>query len=170
MLGTSLAVRVFRFHKSSARSTASIPGQGTQIPNAAWHQFRSVVSDSLWLHGLQHTRLSCSSQTSGACSYSCPLSWWCHPTISSSDIPFSLSSTPKRNAQRIRGRCGVQKVKKMMSGEFSASPVVRIPHFHCQRQVSILGWGIKISQAMWNSLKTMPHQNTKSDKEMGIRT
>ena len=49
----------------------------------------SVVSNSLWPHGLQHTRLPCSSPSPRACSNSCPLSWWCHPTISSSVIPFS---------------------------------------------------------------------------------
>ena len=40
-------------------------------------------------HGLQHTRLPCPSPTPRAYSNSCPLSWWCHPTISSSLIPFS---------------------------------------------------------------------------------
>ena len=45
---------------------------------------QSVVSDSLRLHGLQHARLPCLSPTPGACSNSCPLSQWCHPTISSS--------------------------------------------------------------------------------------
>ena len=49
----------------------------------------SVVSDSLQPHGLQHIRLPCPSPTPRACSNSCPLSWWCHPTISSSVIPFS---------------------------------------------------------------------------------
>ena len=48
----------------------------------------SVVSDFLWPHGLQHTRLPCPSPTPGACSNSCPFSQWCHPTISSSVIPF----------------------------------------------------------------------------------
>ena len=47
------------------------------------------MSDSLWPHGLQHTRLFCPSPTPGACSNSCPSSRWCHPTISSSVIPFS---------------------------------------------------------------------------------
>ena len=50
----------------------------------------SVVSDSLWPHGLQHTRLPCPSPTPGACSNSCPSSQWCHPTISSSVVPFFL--------------------------------------------------------------------------------
>ena len=55
-------------------------------------QFRfscSVVSDFLWPHGLQHTRLPCPSPTSGTCSNSCPLNQWCHPNLSSSVIPFS---------------------------------------------------------------------------------
>ena len=50
---------------------------------------RSVVSDSLWPHGLQHDRLPCPSPTPGAYSNSCPLNQWCHLTISSSVIPFS---------------------------------------------------------------------------------
>ena len=49
----------------------------------------AVVSDSLWLHGLQHARLPCPSLCPRVCSNSCPLSQWCHPTISSSVAPFS---------------------------------------------------------------------------------
>ena len=55
---------------------------------------RSVVSDSLWPRGLQHTRLLHPSPTPRACSNSCPLSWWCHPTISSSVVPFSSCLQP----------------------------------------------------------------------------
>ena len=57
---------------------------------------RSVVSNSVQPHGLQHTRLPCPSPTPGAYSNLCPLSQWCHPTISSSVIPFSscLQSLP----------------------------------------------------------------------------
>ena len=47
---------------------------------------RSVVSNSLWPHGLQHARPPCPSPTPGVCSNSCPLSGWCHPTISSSVV------------------------------------------------------------------------------------
>ena len=56
----------------------------------------SVVSNSLWPHGLQHARLPCPSPTPGACLNSCPFSQWCHPTISSSVVPFSscLQSFP----------------------------------------------------------------------------
>ena len=49
----------------------------------------SVVSDSLWPHGLHYVRLPCPSPTPRACSNSHPLSWWCHPTTSSSVVPFS---------------------------------------------------------------------------------
>ena len=49
----------------------------------------SVVFNSLWPHGLQHARLPCPSLSPGACSNSCLLSRWCHPTILSSVVPFS---------------------------------------------------------------------------------
>ena len=56
---------------------------------------RSVVSDSLWPHGLQNARLPCLSPTPRAYSNSHPLSRWCHPIISSSVVPFSrLQSCP----------------------------------------------------------------------------
>ena len=48
-----------------------------------------VVSASLRPYGLQHARPPCPSPTPGVYSDSCPLSWWCHPTISSSVVPFS---------------------------------------------------------------------------------
>ena len=56
----------------------------------------SVVSDSLWPHRPQHARLSFPSPTPRACANSCPSSRWCHPTVSSSVIPFSscLQSFP----------------------------------------------------------------------------
>ena len=49
----------------------------------------SVVSDSLRPHESQHARLPCPSQTPGVYSNPCPLSWWCHPAVSSSVDPFS---------------------------------------------------------------------------------
>ena len=50
---------------------------------------RSVVSDSLRPHGLQHTTPPCPSPIPRVYSNSSPLNWWCHPTISSSVVPFS---------------------------------------------------------------------------------
>ena len=54
------------------------------------------MSDSLWTHGLQHAKPPCLSPTPRVYPNSCPLSWWCHPIISSSVIPFSscLQSFP----------------------------------------------------------------------------
>ena len=54
------------------------------------------MSDSMWPHELQHSRLACPSLSPGACSNSCPVSRWCHATISSSVTPFSshLQSFP----------------------------------------------------------------------------
>ena len=49
------------------------------------------MSNTLRPHGLQHARPPCPSPTPGVYRNSCPLSWWCHPTISSSVIPFSSS-------------------------------------------------------------------------------
>ena len=64
----------------------SSPGSFSQISSV---QFScSVVSDCLWPHELQHARPPCTLPTPGVYSNSCPSSWWCHPTISSSVVPF----------------------------------------------------------------------------------
>ena len=78
---------------------SSQPRDGTWVSHIVGRlvQFsRSVVSDSLRPHGLQHARLPCPSPTPRACSNSCPSSQWWHPTILSSIIPFSscLQSFP----------------------------------------------------------------------------
>ena len=54
-------------------------------------------------HGLQHARLPCPSPTPRACSNSCPLRWWCHPTISPSVVPFSscLQSFPASGSLQV---------------------------------------------------------------------
>ena len=64
----------------------------------------SVVSDSLQPHGPQHTRPPCPSSTPGVHSNSCPSSWWCHPAISSSVVPFSslLQSFPASGSFQMR--------------------------------------------------------------------
>ena len=61
---------------------------------AWWASLQFSLVTHSWLtlqpHGQQHARLPCPSPTPRACSNSCPLSRWCHPTISSSVIPFSF--------------------------------------------------------------------------------
>ena len=59
------------------------------FPNTSVQFNRSVVSDFLWPHELQHARPPCPSPAPGVHPNSCALSWWCHPTFSSSVIPFS---------------------------------------------------------------------------------
>ena len=68
----------------------------SEIVSQSVSQFsRSVMSDFLRPHGPQHDRLPCPSPTPGVYSNSCPLRQWCHPTISSSVVPFShLQSFP----------------------------------------------------------------------------
>ena len=68
---------------------SGLPCASPMHESEKWKWSRSVVSDSLRPHGLQHYRLSCPSPTPRVCSNSCPLSRWCHPTISSSVVPFS---------------------------------------------------------------------------------
>ena len=63
------------------------PGQQVQFSSV--HFSRSVMSDSLWPHEPQHARPPCPSPTPGVYPNPCPSRWWCHPTISSSVIPFS---------------------------------------------------------------------------------
>ena len=60
------------------------------LPTLSVQFSHSIVSDSLWPHELQHVRLPCPSPTLGVHPNPCPLSRWCHPTISSSVIPFSF--------------------------------------------------------------------------------
>ena len=55
---------------------------------------RPFVSDSLWPHGWKHIRPLCPSLSPKVCPSSCPLHWWCHPAISSSDILFSFCHQP----------------------------------------------------------------------------
>ena len=68
-------------------------GHGS-IHSGRVHFNRSVVSDFLWPHGLQHDRLPCPSPTPRAYPNSCLSSRWCHPTISSSVVPFSSCLQP----------------------------------------------------------------------------
>ena len=82
----------------------SSPFFHTPIYSSAYYftsiQFsHSVVSDSLWLHGLQQARLPCPSPTTGVYSNSCPSSWWCHPTIS----PPVMPSPPAFNISQHQG-------------------------------------------------------------------
>ena len=64
-----------------------------------------LCPDSLQPHGLQHARFPCPSPTPGACSNSCPSSWWCHSVISSSVIPFSCCLAAAKSLQSCPNLC-----------------------------------------------------------------
>ena len=83
---------------------STVLGTYSHPPCSSSVQFNhSAMSDSLQPHGLQHSRPPCPSPTPRVYSNSCPLSWWCHPTISSSVIPFSsrLQSFPASGSFQI---------------------------------------------------------------------
>ena len=112
---------------------------------------RLVLSDSLQPHEQQHTRPPCSSPTPGAYPNSCPLSWWCHPTILSSVVPFSscLQSFPASGS--------FQMSQLFMSGGqstgVSASASVLLMN---TQDWSPLGW------TGWISLQSRPRLRSKS--------
>ena len=71
--------------KCSTSPLTEVSGKFTELDRRMLFLFsRWVVSNYLWPHGLQHIRLPCPAPSPWACSNSCPLSQWCHPTISSS--------------------------------------------------------------------------------------
>ena len=72
------------------------PGSSSTLSTHLVQFSRSVVSNSLWPHGPQHARPPCPSAAPRVYWNSCPSSRWCHPTISSSVVPFSscLQSFP----------------------------------------------------------------------------
>ena len=104
-LGTDWHYKIFivylKYHFNWASNALSCN------PRLNWYQSQfscSVESDSWRPHVLRHTRLPCPSSTIGACSNSCPLSQWCHPTISSSVVPFfsCLQSFPASGSFLMR--------------------------------------------------------------------
>ena len=86
----SIGSRLKRLSSSSSSKCASIIYHSRRTKEKKWFQFSSVAHSyqTLQPHGLQHTRLPCPSPTPRVYSNSCPLCWWCHPTISPSVVPF----------------------------------------------------------------------------------
>ena len=74
-------IKHFQTHTQHKQEKVQLTGSRSLISLVQFSH--SVMSDSLWPHGVQHARPPCPSPTSGACSNSCPSSGWCHPTISS---------------------------------------------------------------------------------------
>ena len=103
---------------SAGQEARGRTGHGTTVQFSC-----SVMSDSLRPHGLQHTRPPCPSPAPGVYSNSCPLRQWCHPTISSSVVPFSshLQSFPASESFQMSQFFAI-KWAKYWSFSFSISP------------------------------------------------
>ena len=92
------------------------------------------MSNSLWPHGRQHARLPSPSPTLKAYSNSCPLSWWCHPTISCSVIPFSSrlqSSPPSGSFQWVSSSYQVAKLSEVQLQHQSFQRIFRTDFLLC---------------------------------------
>ena len=104
---------------------------------------RSVMSDSVQPHELQHARPPCPSPTPGACSNSCPSSQWCHPSISSSVVPFSrLQSFPASGS--------FQMSQFLVSGSqsFGVPASASVLPMNIQDWFP-LGWDIQVFSQLW---------------------
>ena len=107
---------------------------------------RSVMSDSLWPHELQHARPPCPSPTLGVHSNSCPSSQWCHPAISSSVVPFS-SCLPIPPSIRVFSNDSALRMRwpKYWSFSFSIIPSKEIPgliSFRMDQWISLQSKGL----------------------------
>ena len=105
-------------------------------------QFSSVAqsfSHSWWPHGLQHARFPCPSPTPEACSNSCLSSWWCHPTISSSVVPFSCFQSFPASGSFPRSQF-------FASGGQSIRVSAPIQYWD---EVQALGWSTSRNQNCW---------------------
>ena len=119
---------------------------------------RSVASDSLWPLGLQHSRSPCPSPTPGVYSNSCPWSWWCYPTLSSSVVPFSFFFNLSQHQGLFQWVSSSHQVAKDWSFSFSISPSNEYPGLISFR----MGWlGLLAVQGTLKSL-TQHHSSKAS--------
>ena len=117
----------------------------------------SVMSDSLRPHGLQHARFPCPSLSPRVCSNSCPLSRWCHPTISSSAAPsnqviFCDGGRPVRGGifsciTKYQHHPPPMWPSGMSLRDFPGGPVINNPPCNAGCVGSIPGGGTKIPPA-----------------------
>ena len=94
--------------------SSSSRGRNTIISRLSVQFSRSVLSDSLLLHELQHARPPCPSPTPGVYSNSCPLSRWCHPAISSSVSPSPPAPNPSQHQGFFRWVSSSHEVAKVL--------------------------------------------------------
>ena len=114
----------FDIHHSSSKwcGNLSLPRRKTEAQRGSVQFSHSVVSNSLQPRGLQHARSPCPSPTPGVYSNSCPLSWWCHPTISSSVIPFSFCLQSSQHHGLFKRVSSSHQVTKVLEFQLQHQP------------------------------------------------
>ena len=100
---------------------------------------RSVVSDSLWPHELQHARPPCPSPTPRVYSNSCPLSRWCHPAILFSVVPFSSCPNPSFPEEKTTGSFPMSQLFTWGGQIIGVSALASVLPMNTQ-DISPLGW------------------------------
>ena len=146
--------------------TTELPGKSQpllanffEITSISPSQFSPlIVSDFLWPHRLQHTRLPCPSLTPGACSNSCPSIWWCHPTISSFVVPisFCLQSLPASGSLRMsQFSSGGQSIRA--SALASVLPM-NIQDWFPLRLTGLISCSLRDSQEFFSNTTVQKHQ------------
>jgi len=112
----------------------------------------SVMSDSLWPRGLQHTRPPCPSLTPGVCPSSCPLNQWCHPTISYSItlFYFCLQFFPSRvspKRSRITSGFSPVMVEVKIQWIYDSGKIISNLQMCTEPEINLLRVGVK---TFWN--------------------
>ena len=115
------------------------------------------MSDSLWPHGLQHARIHCPSLSPRVCSNSCPLSQWCHPTISSSATPFSSCPESFPASGSFTMSCLFPWDGQSIGASASASVLPR--NTKGWFPLELTGWISLKSKGLWSLLQ---HHNSKA--------
>ena len=106
----------WRFHHFG--ELLSFPWSLLYITQSVSQFNHTVMSDSLQPHESQHARPLCPSPTPGVHSNSCPSSWWCHPAISSSVIPFSSCPSPSQHQSLFQWVNTSHEVAKVLEFQF----------------------------------------------------
>ena len=120
---------------------------------------RSVVPNSLLSHGLQHTKPPCPSPTPRVYLNSRPLSWWCHPTISSSVIPFSLLPSTFPSIRVFSNESALHiRWPKYWSFSFSISPSNEIQDWFPLRRTDWISLQSKGLSRVFSSTAIWKHQ------------
>ena len=148
----------------SSASIYSIIGSSEIVANIIIQFSCSVVSNSSQSHGLQHARSPCPSLTPGVYSNSCPLSQWCHPTNSSSVVPFSFCLHLSLHKDLFKWVSSLHQVVKVL--EFSASALV--PSMNIQDWFP-LGWTGWISLQSKGLSRVFPNTTVQKQQFFGAQ-